>query len=105
MVAATTGVRRKRGRYGPEVMPLAYESYGRLQAESAQLLQNLATATAAAARAAGRETGLGLYARWRLELERVLLREQADIALLALGRRAYDVIHGNAMATDPAAPS
>eukprot|EP00973_Karenia_brevis_P040744 5639492-Karenia_brevis.AAC.1 len=41
-VAAHGGEIAKRSRYGPDVQPLSFETYGRLGVESAEALRNLA---------------------------------------------------------------
>ena len=87
-VAAAAGDNRKHRRYGDDVSTLAYEVYGRLAPASIEELRATATTVARHARFLGRHSGRGLYGRWRLELERALLKEEASTILLCLGRRA-----------------
>ncbi len=82
---------------------MAYESYGRLDRDSAAALQALATAVALAGRAAGRTSGCGLYDRWRCDLERLLMKEQAGVALLFLGAGAASMASGCARCASCAA--
>ena len=82
-VAATGGETDKADRYGPTVMPLSCEPYGRLGVASAHRLRALAWN---ASRFGDHSTPPArLYSRWRAELERCLVFEVTDTFLLALG--------------------
>lgn len=73
----------KHHRYGQDVWPLAYTSYGRLGQEGQQLLELLC---AEARDASGiYDTQRSVVAAWRRDLERSLLFALADGALQALG--------------------
>ena len=90
----------KAERYGCQVLPLAFESWGRLGAASVQTLQVLA---AAARTAAPDPRDLrNLVARWRLELEAALAFATTDIILLAAGSQAH-VVRDGALAARAAA--
>eukprot|EP00973_Karenia_brevis_P022584 3108021-Karenia_brevis.AAC.1 len=77
-VAAKDGEMEKLARYGSPVMPLAFETYGRLGIQSQQQLRNLAEGVPSHFNHASGYSGSSLYACWRLELERTLTREIAD---------------------------
>ena len=51
-------------------------------------MKQLATSVARSAVNAGRTPGRRLYDRWRVDLERVLLRDEADTMLISLGALA-----------------
>ena len=84
-VAAADGELEKLTRYGSAVTPLSFETYGRLGVGSQQSLLTMAHRVASMSIHLGRRRGSDMYAEWRLELERVLVREIADITLLSLG--------------------
>ena len=70
-------------RYGNAVLPLAFESYGRLGVASRRTLETLA---ARAGTAAGDAYALpNLVPRWIAELQRSVIFAIADLDLLALG--------------------
>ena len=70
-------------RYGQDVLPLAYETGGRLGTQSMQSLRKLAAQAAATDR--GILTAAGLENRWRRDIESALLFAVADALLLAMG--------------------
>ena len=84
-VAAADGELETLTRYGSEVSPLSFETYGRLGTKSQRLLYSVAHMVASQSRRLGGRSGAALYADWRLELERVLAREIADVTLLSMG--------------------
>ena len=84
-MAAADGELEKLTRYGSQVTPLSFETYGRLGATSLRALQSMAHRVASMSSRAGGRSGADVYAEWRVELERVLVREIADITLLSLG--------------------
>ena len=84
-VAAADGEFEKHERYGQDVVPVALETYGRLGHESQRGLRQLALSAAQRSYGAVATSGYTLYARWRLDLERILLHELADVALLSFG--------------------
>ena len=71
-LAAADGELDKLSRYDDSVAPLAFESYGRLGRRSQFELKSIANVVASTECTARRVTGVGLYAQWRWELERVL---------------------------------
>ena len=83
---ATQAEGEKRDRYGAEVMPLAFETWGRLGPSSCQALRVLAAA--ARTLAVDPRDCRNTEAKWRLELEAALCFALADVALLAAGSRA-----------------
>jgi len=85
-VAASDGEMEKLTRYGSEVYPLSFETYGRLCDHSQKCLRHLAHLAASMSSNIRRRSGYDLYSEWRLELEKCLVREIADITLLSLGR-------------------
>ena len=66
-------------------MPLAFESFGRLGTKSAAALRSLACEASGHQRSALEPSPTRRLARYRGELERILLFHLADAALLALG--------------------
>ena len=84
---AEVGEDDKMRRYGPSVMPLAMESYGRMGPESRESLRQLAMDASVAYRGIPRSAA-DIYNEWRLKLERTVTLELADIALACLGRWA-----------------
>ena len=88
--AAKVAEKSKHVRYGPDVAPLAFESFGRLGQEGHALLARLRRAALDYGKrkpGGGRPVGLNLR-RLRLHMESALFREVADAALLALGCKA-----------------
>ena len=92
--AASVGEREKVRRYGQDVLPLAFETGGRLGAASMRSLQTLALA--AQASSIGASTTRGLANQWRRRLEEVLVFACADVMLAATQGSG-----GPAAATDP----
>ena len=87
-VASRTSEKEKKARYGPTVLPLAYETLGRLGLESQHALQQLAQqARCFASDAVGR--GKRLVSAWRREQERALLWAEADVVLVSLGAQDH----------------
>eukprot|EP00973_Karenia_brevis_P055569 7725560-Karenia_brevis.AAC.1 len=84
-VAASDGELEKLTRYGSEVSAISYETYGRLGVKSQESLRSMAFWVASQATHVRRRSSIGLFAAWRLELERVLVQEIADVTLLSLG--------------------
>ena len=82
--AARAGAGAKARRYGPSVVALSWEMFGRLHAESAEALEELARR---AASGGGREP-LRLARAWRAAAERAMLYAEADGVLLSLGAEA-----------------
>ena len=80
-VAATAGEKDKFRRYGQEVLPLAFETGGRLGSVGMQSLQRLALAACSSSVCA--LTSRGLVNRWRRRLEAALLFAGADVILAA----------------------
>ena len=76
----------KLNRYGPQVVPVAYETYGRLGNRSDQGLRELAAMVVQHAQAVGGSPPRRLFAKWRLDLERALAFGIADTTLQCLGR-------------------
>ena len=82
-VAAAYGAKDKLERYGPSVRALPLETYGRLGTAGLVLLADLAAE--AGIYGSDRWVRSRLVSRWRLAIERVLLFENADVLLIALG--------------------
>ena len=85
-MAAGTGEKAKATRYGSSVLPLSFESLGRLGNDSLGTLDTLRMDARTLGRAFWSATGSSLD--WRRQLEQTLLFELADAALLCLGRHA-----------------
>ena len=81
--AATKAEAEKVRRYGKGVLPLAYETGGRLGVGSMNSLRQLAAKAAAVD--GGFLTAAGLENRWRRRIEAALLFAVADALLLAMG--------------------
>ena len=89
-IAAKEGEADKHRRYGPNVAPLVFETFGRVGTEGLALLRRLRRMALEYGKrrpGGGRPMGLNLR-RLRARLEATLIRETADIALLAMGCRA-----------------
>ena len=82
-VAASGGVKDKLDRYGHGVICLSFETFGRLDPLSCDALRNLAADIEH--RVTARPPSRRLYNKVRMSLERALLFEMADLALLSLG--------------------
>ena len=78
----------KRERYGPHVLPLVFESCGRLGAEGRRSLETLALHASATIR--DQWAVQRLVPRWHASLERAVTLATAEIVLLALGSRAQN---------------
>ena len=81
--AATKAEEEKVARYGRDVLPVAFETGGRLGARSTASLRRLAQL--AAQTTGGLTTPQSLETRWRRALEAALLFAIADAHILALG--------------------
>ena len=81
-------MRRKKIRYGDGALAISLETYGRWSQASIDGVKQLATSVARSAVHAGRTPGRRLYERWRVDLETVLLRDEADTMLISLGALA-----------------
>ena len=89
--AAMGGESDKARRYGNGVLPLAFETYGRLGPLSLLTLQTLADAAAVAGQVNTRRlTG------WRRHLERAVIWSGAESTLLAYGSAARTAFYRNA---------
>ena len=86
-MAASDGVKEKWQKYKSElVVPISYEPYGRLAAESIRLLEQMAinAATVDTARWAGSQ----LLTTWLRDCQRMVIWAATDVALAALGKGA-----------------
>ena len=83
-LAAKSGESAKLSRYGDTVLPLAFESHGRLGPKSIGTLDTLAAwaATSVPWRMLDEKA---IVRRWRSSLEVVLLHEKADLLVQSLG--------------------
>ncbi len=84
-VAAADGEGEKLSRYGPTVMPISLETYGRMGPSSIAGVRQLAGVLSTSAGFVNFRTGSDLLAALRGEIERTLLWNIADITLLSLG--------------------
>ena len=84
-IAAAEGERDKLNRYGRSVLPLAFETYGRLGQKSLQTVSTLSNQVVAATVASRFHRGSDFIAALRLDLERSLLWCIADVTLLSIG--------------------
>ena len=83
---SAAGAKEKFDLYGPAVLPLAFESYGRIGAAGLRTIATLAVAAASSAFSPA--TSSRFQHLWRAACERALLYASADVALLALGADA-----------------
>ena len=88
--AASKGAEDKLARYGPKVLPLVFESFGRLGTEGKQSLQLLALQAGACAH--DHWAVQRLLPRWQAALERAVHFATAEVTLLAMGA---NVVHVN----------
>ena len=84
--AATYAVRQKEARYGPKVITIALESYGRIAVETAAALESIACTAGDGLR--DRWAAPRLVPLWRATLQRAVVYATADVDLLALGAAA-----------------
>ena len=84
--AATQAEKRKATRYGADVLPLSFESHGRLGPASQLALD--AMARQASAYGQSRCTAGALVRKWRADLELALMFVEADIILQSRGALA-----------------
>ena len=89
-IAALAGEREKAERYGQEVQPLIFETYGRLGSRSLTTLQSLADSSAVAGKASTRR-----LAGWRKQLERAVVWSAAESVLLSLGAGAHHFLYSS----------
>lgn len=82
-LAAAAGERHKLDRYGPTVLPIAFETLGRMGPASVSCMESLLLE----AQVWGRErfNPVRTMAQWRLALETTLAYEVAEVALQNLG--------------------
>ena len=81
--AAVTAERRKASRYGEEVLPLAFESFGRMGPRSLDVMDTLARE--ACLYSTARPSAATLVRRWRADLGLALFFTHADALLQARG--------------------
>jgi hypothetical protein len=91
-VAAASGALAKLKHYGEWVLPLAFETGGRLSLEGKRTLDTMAQRAGAAA--IDNWALSKIVSRWHSALERCVVWSTADVDLLALGRSAPQVLHG-----------
>ena len=87
--AAAKAADEKRERYGPLVLPLVFESQGRLGLDGRRALETLALHASATMR--DQWAVQRLVPRWHACLERAVMFATAEIVLLALGSRAQNL--------------
>ena len=87
VLAAAAAESAKRSRYGPSVLPLAFESCGRLGPASIEALAFLRQEAMVWGSGAFDSSSLR-FLHWRRELETVVAYQLADATLLCLGRSA-----------------
>ena len=87
--AATAAVKQKEARYGPRVITVAMESYGRIAVESVAGLEFLAARAGEGMR--DRWAAPRLLPAWKASLEHAVVFAIADIDLLCLGTAAVRV--------------
>ena len=92
-VAVQGGEDAKAWRYGPSVIPVAFESFGRLGRDSTSKLEDMAAEARQRPRFRNRRP-TRTYARWRHVLERTLVFETAVIVLLSLGSAVGHLCRG-----------
>ena len=85
---AQRGEDDKERRYGAQAMPIAIESYGRMNEESRLNLRQIAWDAAMMQTRAIERPAADIYSEWRLKLERVVMTELADVALACMGQWA-----------------
>ena len=85
---AQLGEDDKGRRYGAQVMPIALESYGRMNKESRHNLRQLAWDAAVVQTRAIDKSAADIDAEWRVKLERTMMIELADVALSCMGHWA-----------------
>jgi hypothetical protein len=78
--------------YGEWVLPLAFETGGRLSLEGKRTFDTMAQRAGAAA--IDNWALSKIVSRWPSALERCVVWSTADVDLLALGRSAPQVLHG-----------
>ena len=84
--AASLGVQQKEARYGPKVIAVALETYGRIAPESLQGLEWIAARAGSNLR--DRWAAPRLLPTWCAALQRAVVYATADIDLLCLGTHA-----------------
>ena len=86
--AAAVAAEEKHDRYGPYVLPLPFESFGRLGTAGRRTLEVLALHAAACVH--DKWAAQRLVPRWHACLERVVTFATAEIVLLSMGTRMVD---------------
>ena len=86
--AAAKAAEEKHERYGPYVLPLAFETYGRLGSAVRRTLEILAAHAGACTK--DHWVVQRLVPRWSSALERAVTFSTAEVVLLALGARVSD---------------
>ena len=86
--AAAVAAEEKHDRYGPFVLPLPFESFGRLGTAGWRTLEVLALHSAACVH--DQWAAQRLVPRWHACLERVVTFATAEIVLLSMGTRIVD---------------
>ena len=87
--AASSGAEDKLARYGPKVLPLVFESFGRLGTEGKQSLQLLALQAGACAH--DHWAVQRLLPRWQAALERAVHFATAEVTLLVMGADVVNI--------------
>ena len=80
--AATAGENEKFARYGQQVQPLVWETFGRMGVRSRETLRRVVTTAAS-----GGGCNPFAAARWRTQLERAIIQAEADTYLRAMGTK------------------
>jgi hypothetical protein len=96
--AASDGAKEKWQKYKSQlVIPISYEPYGRLAAESLRCLEHMAISGATVD--AQRWAGSQLLTRWLRVYQRMVIWASTDVALASIGRGATKteaaIAHGN----------
>ena len=91
--AAMRGEKEKDERYGHEVLPLIFETYGRLGPKSLDTLRVLADASAVA-----RKTSTRRLTGWRKQLERAVIWSSAESVLCSYGAGSRILLYEQAVA-------
>ena len=84
--AASFAVKQKEIRYGPKVLTISLETYGRVASETGANLESLACTAGSGIK--DRATAPQLVSAWKQEITRAVVYAIADVDLLALGAAA-----------------
>ena len=87
-LTSRNGEKNKDTRYGSAVLPLVFETYGRLGPSSLNTLRVLADASAIARKASTRR-----MAGWRKQLERAVIWSASDSVLQSYGSGAFSLLY------------